>query len=371
MKTRIFTTLAIICAICTVVSFNAVKADVITIGSELGNWGTVFSDVEDVAYHHKYVGDGTLTDPVYNSDGSLAYYKVVNGYSLKNVHRSSATWEYDKVLLEDYLRNTLANATLSTGSSSTGILHGTGHTLVTHASDNVYDDIYGKKAELIKGNAVTSGVAEQLFRNGALTATNILTSSASPALDGTTHNWFFDATKDTFTSNSTITSNGVGDYNDGLYAFVTSFDYNQNAVYQYLNGWFSELGDLLGIYINGVELSSDYLRLSNDYLASDLFGSFDMEIDLAKLFADGVLKAGNNNISFLLDTIVPVYSGGTLYDENDGLVAFASGLNLNSESIFSSNPDPDPQTPEPATLLIFGIGLAGLGIRRKLMSKKS
>jgi hypothetical protein len=157
-----------------------------------------------------------------------------------------------------------------------------------------------------------------------------------------------------------------------LYAFVTGFNYNPSEVYQYLNGWFSEIGDFIGIFVNGIDVSS-YLTLSQDFLSSNLMSSYDIELNLSELANAGILKNGNNNIAFVLDTILPEYSGGTYYDGNDGLVAFTAGLQKNTDSIFVVIPPPPPpgggDTPEPATLLIFGIGLAGLGIRRKLMSK--
>jgi hypothetical protein len=365
MKIKFFVTAAVTC----VLGFaSAVNADTVAVGTSLGAWGTVFSDVEKEAYYHKSQVDNGLQGGVVTNEG-----RTVKSRSLKSSAIATVdTWDYRLTLMDRYLGNTLGKNALTT-TGSTGVLNNLSYSLVTYSagdadgkSHNIYSNIYGRKSEILKGNAATSGIAEQMFRNGTLTATNIISSSASPVDESVLHNWVYNASTDTFTSNSTIPSNGVGDHNTGIFAFVTSFSYDTNEVYGYLNGWFSELGEFLGVYVNGVKLGDDYLKLSSDYLASNHFASYDMEIDLDKLYADGLLSVGNNNIAFVTDSILPEYSGGTYYDGNDGLVAFASGLNKNSDSIFPAN----PTTPEPATLLILGAGLIGLGIRRKFSAKK-
>lgn len=369
MKFKFFVTAAVICVLGFV---SAVKADTIAVGTSVGAWGTVFSDVEKEAYYHKAQVENGLQGGVVSNEGRTVKYRSLKNTAIATVD----TWEYRLDLMNRYLGNTLGKNDL-TKTGATGVLHSSSYSLVTHGtgdadgkSRNTYGNIYGKTSEILKGNSTTSGIAAQMFRNGALTATNIITSSASPVDESVFHNWVYDAANDTFTSNSTIPSNGVGDHNTGIFAFVTSFSYDANAAYSYLNGWFSELGEFLGVYVNGVKLSDDYLKLSADYLASNHFASYDMEIDLDKLYADGILSDGNNNLAFVIDSILPEYSGGTYYDGNDGLVAFASGVNKNTDSIFAPNPAPPSATPEPATLLIFGAGLIGLGIRRKFSVKK-
>ncbi|MDR2345692.1 MAG: PEP-CTERM sorting domain-containing protein [Planctomycetaceae bacterium] len=362
MKTKIFTTLLAILTIVTVnVTISNTNADVIQIGTNIGAWGTVFSDVEREAYYYKAYGEGELSN-----DGRNVRTRWINGKDKDTVD----TWDYRLALMKDYLADTLANNKMSTRSDKLGVLHSGSNSLVAHNSGDDYGDsknlfgnIYGQAAETLKGQVDTSGVQAMLLQ-GRSQSTNIITSSAAANNESTDHNWFYNAATDTFTSDGLTTKTGIGDHNTGIYAFVTDFNYDPATTYQYLNGWFSELGTLLGIYINGIELSDTYLQLSANMLNSQLFGQYNMEIDLAALFSAGILSNGNNNIAFLIDSILPEYNGGTVYDGNDGLIAFASNINLNTDSIFG-NPGPEPTTPEPATMLIIGIGLAGLGLRRR------
>jgi hypothetical protein len=375
MKVKFLLTAAVIC----VLGFaNAAKADTVSLSTgvfnwsedSIGGWGTVFSDVEKEAYFYRATSKGTPS----NDDRTV----TAAWYGHETSYDTVDTFNYRLRLMKNYLAGTLGSSAMTT-TGATGALASAGHSLVTHStgnaenySHNSYGNIYGEHAELLKGNWTTSGLINQMlmYRNGA-TLNNIITSSASPGMESTTHNWVYNSATDSFTSDSSTTSNGIGDHNTGIYAFVKGFNYSGSSdAFQYLNGWFSELGFLFGVFINGVELTADYLTMSADFADSRLIRNHDMEIDLAALFADGILKIGNNNIAFVINSVVPEYYGGNIYDGNDGLVAFASGLQLNTESIFAPPPPPPPATPEPATLLILGAGLVGLGIRKRLSTKK-
>ncbi|MDR2763276.1 MAG: PEP-CTERM sorting domain-containing protein [Planctomycetaceae bacterium] len=161
----------------------------------------------------------------------------------------------------------------------------------------------------------------------------------------------------------------------GIVAFTTGFTRDASTTaYNFINGTFAVLGELMGIYLNGTLLDPSKYFLSDDMITSGYAysGQYQFEIDLSK-FQD-LLVAGNNNISFMVlgipldNTSLASY----LYNNEISFINFSADMNQNTESIIGNPPPPPPSsTPEPATMLIVGLGIAGLGLRKKLMNKKS
>jgi hypothetical protein len=153
----------------------------------------------------------------------------------------------------------------------------------------------------------------------------------------------------------------------GIVAFTTGFE--MATGFDYINGAFSVMGELMGIYLNGTLLNSDLYYLSDNLINSDYdyVGQYNLEIDLTNEFIASLLGTGNNNLSFMVLGI-PHSLSGIASDTDMSFIALSAGLSQNTESITNPPPPDNPTTPEPAAMLIFGIGLAGLGLRQ--LSKK-
>jgi hypothetical protein len=194
-----------------------------------------------------------------------------------------------------------------------------------------------------------------------------------------------------------------------MVAFTTSFQFDKSVDAAFLSGWYSVLGANLGVYINNTYLDSKYFNDVMGYHSDNMLtggnwleGSWDMELDLLGLWSMGILNNGLNTISFMIDVVPTMVAG---YEHGDykfydgiwgyefGLGAFAADLLISDEAKWLTGTGPggghgdgctccgccsggdgdgdgdggyggNVTTPEPATLAIFGLGFAGLGLAR-------
>ncbi|MDR0392565.1 MAG: PEP-CTERM sorting domain-containing protein [Planctomycetaceae bacterium] len=162
-------------------------------------------------------------------------------------------------------------------------------------------------------------------------------------------------------SGSTIPSSAISEL-----AFMTSFATPSDLeAYSSIKGTFAVIGELAGIYLNGTlldELTSSLV----DRDTSTIAGLFDFEINLNDYTNLLNNEGDNNNFAFVVSATdsVPLEVGGAVYATVYTPIVFAlSGI------VEYEYDNGGGSTPEPATLLIVGAGIAGLVIRRKLACK--
>ncbi|MDR1492383.1 MAG: hypothetical protein LBT05_06665 [Planctomycetaceae bacterium] len=151
----------------------------------------------------------------------------------------------------------------------------------------------------------------------------------------------------------------------GIVAFTTGFD--MRAGYNYINGSFSVLGELLGIYLNGTLLSSDLYDLSDNLISGGYAytGQYNLEIDLTNSEIAALLNNGNNNLAFMVLGIPHNYTGtdSHLYNNSMSFIAFSADIVQNTNS--------NSSVPEPGTFLLWALGsVAAFGYYGKRRRQK-
>jgi hypothetical protein len=162
-----------------------------------------------------------------------------------------------------------------------------------------------------------------------------------------------------------------------LIAYTTSF--NMAAIVDpletFIYGNFTVIGDFLDVYINGNKIDQALLGLmESKYGTGDIVGEYSFILDLMDINASFWNADGVNDISFMVGTVTPWSLGlegntgnGTgdfyLYNSEGGFNYFSGAIAYGAYPTIAA-------TPEPATLVIFGLGLAGLGLARRCKNRK-
>jgi hypothetical protein len=260
-------------------------------------------------------------------------------------------WKQRLDALTGYFINTLDNYEMSTESTSAtsakknnwGLLSTASHEVEYHSGSDGgmgsvdLNSIYGRRADAYARDTTQAQSGyNQLIRKSSSAAVVAYDSSAAAdsgyeSESAAAHTWNYHADTDSWTGINQ-SSNTLDDHGMGIYAFVTGITYDSASNSGNLVGWFSVLGDIEDILINGqsvLGLGDDYCRMGADVNNSQWFDSYDIELNLNKLSELDIVKQGNNNLAFIVDSYpaeillgIEDFTG----DKNDSLIAFAADI---------------------------------------------
>ncbi|GHT23347.1 hypothetical protein FACS189419_07170 [Planctomycetales bacterium] len=172
-------------------------------------------------------------------------------------------------------------------------------------------------------------------------------------------------------------TNGKGEGLNGFYAFKYTFNLEAiNDVNNYddlkviLNLNFGSDDHIEAVYLNGVSIQ-EYLSgygTENWQEATSLYVNY----DASEMAASGGIFAEGNELVFIVhnDGHNGQASGfkdgsNALGFGGDGFIAISANKDFDPEDFVPTPPIEITVTPEPATMLLFGLGIAGLGLARR------